>query len=446
MLVFFSDVHLTDGTSGETINAGAFDLFADQVAELAQKRLAREVRLVLLGDGLDVIRSTRWLDDPHGPRPWSEAGPEQENLALEILRAILDTNRQALEFLSELPGRVGSRTEGKVMADQVRLNYVLGNHDWLINRYPSTRALVAERLNLPPRYAEEGFPLDFASPPEVYNVVARHGDVYDSLNYDASAGRNASSLGDAIVVELVNRFPLEVARELAGHAACDDAVRRLREIDNVRPLSLIPAWVVETIAGLEKDEPGTARAVQRAVRRCVDEFRSADAYRQFARRQLGPAERAFLGLILNGLRRQKAGALELWTRRAMPILKAAAPVAKHCPWVAKHLPREYAEHALGERHADGQLPRFVVYGHTHRVETVPLEPQSRDDGGRFYVNSGTWRAVWEQGQTSDASRHFDSWKVMSYLAIYSAEEGRGKHEFEIWTGSLRDRRGMAPQD
>ncbi len=69
MLVFFSDIHLTDGTSGETINAGAFDIFADQVADLARKRKAKEVRLVLLGDGLDVIRSTRWLDDPKGPRP-----------------------------------------------------------------------------------------------------------------------------------------------------------------------------------------------------------------------------------------------------------------------------------------------------------------------------------------------------------------------------------------
>jgi len=154
MLVFFSDIHLTDGTSGETINPGAFDIFADHVAELARKREACEVRIVLLGDGLDVIRSVRWLKSPTGTRPWDERGEPQERLTLDILRATLDENREALEFLADVPGRVASRTEGRVPAESVRLDYVLGNHDWIINRYRSTRELVAQRLNLQrPRYA-----------------------------------------------------------------------------------------------------------------------------------------------------------------------------------------------------------------------------------------------------------------------------------------------------
>jgi len=63
MLVLFSDIRLTDGSSGETINAEAFGQFADQVADLADRRGASHVRLVLLGDGLDIIRSTRWSED-----------------------------------------------------------------------------------------------------------------------------------------------------------------------------------------------------------------------------------------------------------------------------------------------------------------------------------------------------------------------------------------------
>ena len=82
MLVFFSDIHLTDGTSGETINEGAFELFADQLVDLADKRQARELRLVLLGDGLDIVRSSRWIG-PHAVRPWTPAGSNQEELTLD---------------------------------------------------------------------------------------------------------------------------------------------------------------------------------------------------------------------------------------------------------------------------------------------------------------------------------------------------------------------------
>ena len=35
MLVIISDLHLTDGTSGETINAGAFRVFRERLSDLA---------------------------------------------------------------------------------------------------------------------------------------------------------------------------------------------------------------------------------------------------------------------------------------------------------------------------------------------------------------------------------------------------------------------------
>jgi len=35
MIVFISDIHLTDGTSGQTIKAGAFRAFAERLRDLA---------------------------------------------------------------------------------------------------------------------------------------------------------------------------------------------------------------------------------------------------------------------------------------------------------------------------------------------------------------------------------------------------------------------------
>ncbi len=70
MLVIVSDLHFTDGTSGETVRSGAFKLFRDALSDLAygaswradgKYKPIEDLHLVLLGDILDVIRSAQWL-------------------------------------------------------------------------------------------------------------------------------------------------------------------------------------------------------------------------------------------------------------------------------------------------------------------------------------------------------------------------------------------------
>src|SRR4029077_9435834 len=81
VLVIISDLHLTDGTSGETIKPGAFRAFREALRELAYDASWRSekeyfpvdgIDLVLLGDILDVIRSTRWCTAPTEVRPWGD--------------------------------------------------------------------------------------------------------------------------------------------------------------------------------------------------------------------------------------------------------------------------------------------------------------------------------------------------------------------------------------
>ncbi len=71
MLVIISDLHLTDGTSGETISAGAFRVFRQRLRDLAYDASKRadgtyrpieEMDILLLGDVFDLIRSTKWLE------------------------------------------------------------------------------------------------------------------------------------------------------------------------------------------------------------------------------------------------------------------------------------------------------------------------------------------------------------------------------------------------
>jgi len=429
MLIFFSDVHLTDTSSSDTMNEEAFDRFADQVVDLVRRRSPQEVRLVLLGDGLDLVRSSHWLR-PDGVRPWSAPGTEQEQVVLEILRGIFRTNRWAIDHLLDLPARIA--LSGHMPQGPIRFDYVLGNHDWLINRYASARRLVADRLHLGQAYVHEGFPFVFRSPPQAYDVVARHGDVHDRLNYAPAEGQEAPSLGDAIIVELLNRFPLEVGKELGTDGDGKEAVRRLREIDNVRPMTHLATWVLETVSELGRGNPRFLTAVDRAMERVVDEFRRDPAVRALAAGQLSWLQRRYLWALLADVRRRKVNVLDSWPRLVDRIVRGWRLV-----W---NLPgSKYAARALNERGADGRPPRFVVYGHSHHSESVPLGPAARDEVDRFYLNTGTWRTVWQMAETGGAGNHFASWKEMGYVVLYAPGEAGGRHEFEVWTGGLRDR-------
>ncbi len=50
MLVLLSDLHFTDGSSGETIHSGAFRGFVEDLSRMARDAKARDLEIVLLGD------------------------------------------------------------------------------------------------------------------------------------------------------------------------------------------------------------------------------------------------------------------------------------------------------------------------------------------------------------------------------------------------------------
>jgi hypothetical protein len=73
-----------------------------------------------------------------------------------------------------------------------------------------------------------------------HRVIARHGDIFDPIHFDED--RNASSLGDAVAIEIVGRFQREVRAGFAedlSSAACDE----FAELGRRRPLVLAPARI-----------------------------------------------------------------------------------------------------------------------------------------------------------------------------------------------------------
>jgi hypothetical protein len=453
MLVIISDLHLTDGTSGATIQAGAFNIFADRLRELAFSaswrgdgcyRPLEQIDLVLLGDGLDVIRSSRWLAEP--TRPWHNAqSAEMVDVVARITNSILDQNRPALQVLRSLSRNSGIRVppassrgpafDAETIPVAVRIHYMVGNHDWFFHlpgpAFDSIRRQVVENMGLanPFNAPFPHEPIENAALAETlraHRVFARHGDIYDPFNFEGD--RDASSLGDAIVIELLNRFAVEVQSQL-GEELPDTTLAGLREIDNVRPLLLVPVWI-DGLLERTCPFPALKKQVKRIWDEMADRFLELDFVRSHD--SWGAVD------IVDGLER----ALKFSQR--LSIGWASAITA----WLNEvRGPGEgsYYQHALTEQQFRNRRASHIVYGHTHHVENVPLDA-SYGDGqalNQIYFNSGTWRRVHSQTRLVASEHEFIPHDVMTYLAFYRGDE-RGGRSYETWSGTLGMGASQAP--
>jgi UDP-2,3-diacylglucosamine pyrophosphatase LpxH len=448
MLVIISDLHLTDGTSGETIRAGAFQTFKERLRELACDASWRSdnkyvpikgIDLVLLGDILDVIRSTRWWDGSPRIRPWSDSSdPEFAKTIARITDDILEKNRDSLGILRSLhdleimdapPPQAASSTlidslnagGGTMVRVQVRIHYLVGNHDWFYHlkgpAYDAIRKRIVEAIGLDndPNII---FPHDpDESPPigQIYRqhgVFARHGDIFDSSNFEHD--RDGSSLGDAIVIELVDRFALEVARLKSGIP--DACQAGLREIDNVRPQSMIPVWVDGLVR--KTCTPAAALEVKRIWNEIVHEFLKLDFVKK----------RPFESSVKIKLQFEISSEVSLTGLSDVLTWLGSSTGARK---------ESYSAYALHEKAFREGWARFIVYGHTHYHEIVPLRSFQQGEQAieTLYINSGTWRPVHELAYFRPVDKQFVRYHVMTYLSFFKDDERKGR-QFEVWSGAL----------
>ena len=432
MLVLLSDVHLTDGTSGTTINPGAFQKFGklllDVLGDKPRQDHIEKIDLVLLGDIFDVIRSDLWLgpdnhDLPKPIRPWSaaaevdRAGRSLEDYTGKIVNRIIghQNNIAVMGFLKEF------QEECRQRQVQVELSYLIGNHDWLLNRYPATRLAIARFLDLPDWEHYRGHPFPYYKEFPDYGVMVRHGDYYDPLNY--SGNRDASSLGDALVIDLLNHFPEDVRTRL--QLPQDHPLYlQLKEIDNVRPLLEIPAW----IKGVCRHYPPAMESRVHAIwNGLAAEFFRIPFVRDFVR--ANPA----LGQLLRLALKVTSGCSFDYL---MKIL-ASKTIRR---WYQKS--DDYKSFALKEPALQDDRVKYVVYGHTHTAEQVPLDivplTTAPQEAGleKVYFNSGTWRKVYEHTAFDWLNCEFIGWHVLTFLIFYLKQEKDQDRNYEVWSGSL----------
>ena len=447
MLVIVSDLHLTDGTSGTTIDADAFNIFRERLTDLAWAASTRrvngeetyqpvkEIHLLLLGDILDVIRSTKWLQSE--VRPWDDP---KSNVFLdkvrEITKAIIVNNQQARGVFQSLknPGAEVPANRARIGTNlrvPVSIYYMAGNHDWFYHLpgkgFDQIRCELIETLGLA-NDPTEVFPHDLKESCAIrkvcaeHHVFARHGDVFDKNNYEPP-NRDHSSLGDAVVIELVDRFPYVVEQRLGEKAA-----EGLKEIDNVRPADLIPKWV----DGLLRRNPNSEEAKQ--VREIWNEVASDFLRVEFVRNHNSSLK---WGLKLSeGMSFRNLGKIVPLGKNLLTSFGNVFPLFNKLlsRW---GLSDGYYPYALGEPAFKDQNIHYIVYGHTHRQEIVPLRAGTLAAAAQqdVYLNSGTWRAVYDLARSRPKDEEFFGYHVMTYLAFFKGDERKGK-AFETWSGSL----------
>ncbi len=453
MLAIISDLHLTDGTSGPTLGTGAFEIFAEELRSLAYKASYRSddhyqpverIDLVLLGDVLDPIRSAQWLLHPE-VRPWHDPqSPELVALVSRITGDILRYNEPSLAILRNLvhgaaitvpPADAHGRPVTGVPGEpvEVAIHYMVGNHDWFYHlpgtAYHEIRKSIAKAMGLVTR-SEAPFPHDPAESGALleimrrHRVFARHGDIYDPINFEGN--RNASSLGDAIVIELLSRFIGQVEQEL-GDEIPVSTLLGLRDLDSVRPLLLAPVWL-DGLLERTCPEPQIRTQIKRIWDQLTDAFLALPMVR--SRDTWSPVD------LVDGLER----ALKFSKRLS---LGAAGRILEWLSTWRGSRHDSYYPHALAEPDFRNRRAKYIVYGHTHTAEQIALDASYAEGYvlQQLYFNSGTWRRTLRQAVFAPQEHEFIPTEVMTYLAFYEGDERKGR-PFETWSGTL----GVSPPE
>jgi hypothetical protein len=252
-----------------------------------------------------------------------------------------------------------------------------------------------------------------------YQVFARHGDYFDKFNFNREQGRDCATLGDIFTMDVCNRYPVEVQKRY-GDKLPRGVIDSLRRITNIRPALAAPLWISGQIRR-HAESAALERELKKVWDDLCDQFLQLDAVRE--------QDKAFKFDIVDALQL----VLKISKRTSFKTLDDIVV------WVHNKLresDRSLAEHALQEPAFLDNSARFVVYGHTHQHEIVPLDSDGEppNDQNQFYFNSGTWRSYYDLAVKDIKEQKFVRYQTFTYLTFYKDDERSGRR-FEAWSGA-----------
>lgn len=445
MLVVISDLHLNDGTVCTATDSHAAEIFflelSNQIEAAGHRCLegqncykpVEEIDIVMLGDILDIIRSERWLTD--NVRPWDDV-EKYAHTATEITKEICRTNKKFLDYFkyaSENGIKVFYPGTTEQFTCKVNLHYMVGNHDW----FPYVESPLMDELRQVIRDAFGLKQVKFPWKIEEWNddahkihetcmnhrVYLQHGDQYDEYNYHKDIGREGSSLGDAIVVELVTKFPVEVIkrikRKYPDATFSKDFLQSLEELDNVRPSTHTVIYLRNVIEKLAQSKH--REIVKEVFYECTATIRKSRIFKEVSKHD----KLATMKLdILNFASKWSPTFVVRFVTSMLGLFRDS-----------------YVKRAENESYVRTGKCDYVTYGHTHEALTEGIGVRQVKDGlpvPQIYINSGTWRPVNIEIQPESRKvRGFPyySEKTMVWVAYFKDGERKGRN-YEIWSGQL----------
>lgn len=445
MIIVISDIHLNDGTVCKATDAYAAEMFFQDLEEQIISAGNRadgsyvpieEVTIIMLGDIFDFIRTERWLRNkdgtPHSIRPWSSVD-QYAPIVEGICDDIIENNQGFLDHFKNAAknGIALTTNDGKTSKCKVNIFYMVGNHDWF--PYVKDERLDGMRQKLRDAFGLRQFhfpwkieewTLDAAKIHDIcmeHRLYVQHGDQYDEFNYHAKLGRGESSIGDAIVVELITKFPIEVVRRIKETYPEDelrqDFLDALKELDNVRPSHNTVIYLRNLIDKLTRKKH---RDIVREV--FYDCTRSVEKSEIFRRARRVDKKAALKLQILNVTSKFAPTAMVRWVIKLLGLAGSSyQSAAENEPYVK-----------------DGRCD-FVTYGHTHELEVkgIGMRVDGFSQTPKVYINSASWRPVNNEIITEHRMAGFPyfSEKNMVWVAYYKDGERRGR-PYEVWSGEL----------
>ncbi len=377
MIIAFSDLHLECDRAMHP--AIAARLFAElrRVCASASARGVRHIEMLLLGDILELLKTSLWLSNGSGPqlKPWDRDRAEDLSAAVaSVVEAIYRANEEI--FFAPL--------RKLLMEFPATLQYVYGNHDALLRTHGAKA-----REFLAGRFPELRFVAGSTWIDEDHEAVAKHGHEWD--RYNRVHSDTISPFGDAMVVELVSSLPALVEAAESPHLAF------LREMDDVRPQTpkALAQWLEWNIGRLPANQDAVRHQVNQALRTAAEALASLPAHK-FSKEA--------------GFSRVQKAAL-----RAGPPLKVMSTIPE---WIEES--PDYGNLASG--HLEQTGCRFLLCGHTHLPEHQPLALTSEPERDPVYCNTGTWRRVHARVNGSDGLSHFHALTEGCLVVLWSRRE------------------------
>lgn len=492
MIIFISDLHLTDGTFDfgnmfHDTSAGAFRMFWDDILSIVEANISegsniKKMQVVLLGDILELRTTVRWMNVK--TRPWLEKPNQLSNEAINVLGEIIDNiifqdiKKKILrerscylsnKYLNHVDKKNGLYKLIEKRGIEISFVYVPGNHDRLIldKNAAALHKLIENNLGWIIIPADPNLAYESRFMHKNLGIVANHGHKCDFMDFFKDYLQPVP--GD-LLPDILGRM-MNHAKNLKGISpnVQKEIIKVILNIDLVRPSPSAFDWLIDKIRSLENDKgnpqaSATIKGLYEVLLNTLKELlKDSEALLNFlypyiqnrANKLMAVAMSVYFlkdfSVSLHILWKKERALKDLLKKIAENIVRRLEktpgillePLDKLAKEINRILPDKEKKKKSKDEIKDPLVQearkllrdagcRYVLFGHTHDFEIRPMDIGEN----AFYFNTGTWKKSVVKNYPATEVTSFQKWTRMTYVIFF--EKGENKdHVFDLWHGNLQ---------